>query len=51
MHFRINPNLIENSQIAQWPKKFTGEHRTKVDHLFRLVIELDAQNVRAFNSK
>lgn len=47
--FGIDAHLVEYRQIPQWAEELSGEDRLKIDYLLRGIIELDAQNVGAFN--
>ena len=39
----INSDLIEQRQVAEWPKQFAGEHRREVDDLLGAIAKLHAQ--------
>ena len=45
MSFEIDPNLIEQRQVAQRPEQLSGQNRLKIDGLFHAIVESDAQRV------
>ena len=48
-HLGINTHLIEQCLIPQRSEQFSGEHRSEINHLFCMVLKLDAQGIRADN--
>src|SRR6266436_1422433 len=45
MHFRIDSDLIEKSDVMERAKQFSRQHRLEVDHLFAAVIKSNFQRI------
>ena len=45
LDFRIDPNLVEQLQVAQGAVQFACKNRSKVDGLFRGVVKTNAEHV------
>ena len=45
LDFRINPNLIEQLQVAQGAVQFACQNGSKVDRLFRSIVKTNAERV------
>ena len=51
MHFGVDPNLIEEIQITQGLKYFSGQDRLEINNLLGVIVEPYFQGVRRNNLK
>src|SRR5256885_15236882 len=51
MHFRIDSDLIEKSDVMERAKQFSRQYRLEVDHFFAAVIKSNFQRIGRNNLK
>jgi hypothetical protein len=51
LDLRVDPHLIENTQVPQWPEKLPGKHRQEVDPLLGVILKSHKKRVWRFDPK